>query len=68
MTEEARRELEALLSRLEPDSGALERKEERLFALRALARKYQRRPRRAAGRARRFPRAAGCARSGRGYA
>jgi DNA repair protein RecN (Recombination protein N) len=40
LAEEARRELEALLSRLDTDTGALERKEERLFALRALARKY----------------------------
>lgn len=39
-TEEARHELDALLSRLEVDSGSLERKEERLFALRAAARKY----------------------------
>src|SRR6202012_1162629 len=38
--EEARRELEALLSRLDSDTGALEKAEERLFALRALARKY----------------------------
>ena len=38
--EEARRELDSLLSRLETDTGSLERKEERLFALRALARKY----------------------------
>jgi DNA repair protein RecN (Recombination protein N) len=39
-TEEARRELEALLSRLEANPAELERKEERLFALRAVARKY----------------------------
>ncbi|HEX3673332.1 MAG TPA: DNA repair protein RecN [Rhizomicrobium sp.] len=39
-TEEGRRELEALLSRLDADPGELERKEERLFALRAMARKY----------------------------
>jgi DNA repair protein RecN (Recombination protein N) len=39
-TEEARRELEVLLSRLDADPAELERKEERLFALRALARKY----------------------------
>ena len=39
-TEEARRDLEALLSSLDTDSSALERKEERLFELRALARKY----------------------------
>ena len=40
LTEEARRDLEALLSRLDVDPGELERKEERLFALRAIARKY----------------------------
>ncbi|HEY0265632.1 MAG TPA: DNA repair protein RecN, partial [Rhizomicrobium sp.] len=40
LAEEARRELDSLLSRLDSDTGALERKEERLFALRALARKY----------------------------
>jgi len=40
LAEEARRELESLLSRLEVDAGELERKEERLFALRAAARKY----------------------------
>jgi DNA repair protein RecN (Recombination protein N) len=39
-TEEARRELDALLSSLDTDTAVLERKEERLFALRALARKY----------------------------
>ncbi|HEX3651730.1 MAG TPA: DNA repair protein RecN [Rhizomicrobium sp.] len=39
-TEEARRELEALLSRLDVDPGELEKKEERLFALRAAARKH----------------------------
>ncbi|HTQ14355.1 MAG TPA: DNA repair protein RecN [Rhizomicrobium sp.] len=38
--EDARRELESLLSRLEADPGELERKEERLFGLRAMARKY----------------------------
>jgi len=38
--EEARRELESLLSRLEVDSGELENKEERLFTLRAAARKH----------------------------
>jgi DNA repair protein RecN (Recombination protein N) len=43
-TEEARRELEALLSRLEADPTELERKEERLFALRAMARKYAAQP------------------------
>jgi len=40
LAEEARRELDILLSRLDTDTGTLERKEERLFALRALARKY----------------------------
>jgi len=40
LAEEARRELDALLSRLEIDAGTLERKEERLFAIRAAARKY----------------------------
>src|SRR5471030_2107765 len=40
LAEDARRELESLLSRLDSDTGSLERKEERLFALRALARKY----------------------------
>jgi DNA repair protein RecN (Recombination protein N) len=40
LAEEARRELDSLLSRLETDTGVLEKKEERLFALRALARKY----------------------------
>jgi DNA repair protein RecN (Recombination protein N) len=40
LAEEARRELQALLSRLEVDSGELEKKEERLFALRAAARKH----------------------------
>jgi DNA repair protein RecN (Recombination protein N) len=39
-TEEARRELDAFLSRLDADPLTLERKEERLFALRAAARKY----------------------------
>ncbi|HEY1838201.1 MAG: DNA repair protein RecN [Rhizomicrobium sp.] len=38
--EEARRVLESLLARLEADPGELERKEERLFGLRAVARKY----------------------------
>jgi DNA repair protein RecN (Recombination protein N) len=38
--EEARRELDSLLTRLEADPAALEKAEERLFALRALARKY----------------------------
>jgi len=40
MAEEARRELDALLTRLDADPGELERKEERLFAIRAAARKY----------------------------
>jgi len=40
LAEEARRELDALLSRLDADSGELERKEERLFAIRAMARKF----------------------------
>jgi DNA repair protein RecN (Recombination protein N) len=39
-TEEARRELDVFLSRLDADPTMLERKEERLFALRAAARKY----------------------------
>ncbi len=41
LSDEGRRELEAFLSRLEVDAGALERKEERLFALREAARKYR---------------------------
>ncbi|HWC62679.1 MAG TPA: DNA repair protein RecN [Rhizomicrobium sp.] len=40
LTEEARRELDAVLSGLDSDAAALEKKEERLFALRSLARKY----------------------------
>ena len=40
LTEEARRELESLLAQLGLDAGQLERKEERLFGLRAAARKY----------------------------
>jgi DNA repair protein RecN (Recombination protein N) len=40
LAEDARRELEALLSRLDADSSELDRKEDRLFALRAAARKY----------------------------
>lgn len=40
LTEEGRRELDALLSQLEVDSGQLEKTEERLFGLRAVARKY----------------------------
>ena len=38
--EEARRELDGFLASLDSDSASLEKKEERLFALRALARKY----------------------------
>lgn len=40
LTEEARRALEALLAELDVDPHELEMKEERLFALRATARKY----------------------------
>ena len=40
LAEEARRELDSLLSRLDSDTGAFEKAEERLFALRTLARKY----------------------------
>jgi DNA repair protein RecN (Recombination protein N) len=40
MVEEARRDLDSVLSGLDSNSAALERKEERLFELRALARKY----------------------------
>jgi DNA repair protein RecN (Recombination protein N) len=40
LIEEARRELEALLSELDADPFELERKEERLSALRAMARKH----------------------------
>ena len=40
LTEEARRELDGLLASLDTDAAVLEKKEERLFALRALARKY----------------------------
>jgi DNA repair protein RecN (Recombination protein N) len=40
LTEEARRELDGLLASLDTDTAVLEKKEERLFALRALARKY----------------------------
>jgi DNA repair protein RecN (Recombination protein N) len=40
LAEEARQQLDGLMSRLDTDTGALERKEERLFALRALARKH----------------------------
>src|SRR5262249_30879218 len=38
--EEARRELDALLARLDIDAGELERKEDRLHELRAAARKF----------------------------
>jgi len=44
LAEEARRELDALLSRLEADPAELERKEERLFTIRAAARKYATQP------------------------
>jgi len=40
LAEEGRRELELILSRLEADPRELEKKEERLFALRAAARKH----------------------------
>lgn len=40
LTEDGRRELEAFLSRLDADPGALERKDDRLHALRAAARKF----------------------------
>ena len=40
LTEDARRELDRLLSQLDVDSGLLEKKEERLFGLRAAARKF----------------------------
>ena len=40
LTEEGRRELHVLLSQLDVDNGLLEKKEERLFGLRAAARKY----------------------------
>lgn len=40
LTEEARRELQSLLARLEADPARLEKTEERLYALRAAARKY----------------------------
>jgi DNA repair protein RecN (Recombination protein N) len=40
LAEEGRRELEVFLSRLEADPHELEKKEERLFALRAAARKH----------------------------
>lgn len=44
LTEEARRELDSLLGRLELDPGELEKKEERLYALRDAARKYNVQP------------------------
>jgi len=40
LTEDARRELDALTSQVRIDANSLERKEERLFGLRAAARKY----------------------------
>jgi len=40
LTQEARERLEAFLTRLEFDSGELERKDDRIHALRATARKY----------------------------
>jgi DNA repair protein RecN (Recombination protein N) len=40
LTEEARREIDGVLAGLDSDAGVLERKEERLFTLRTLARKY----------------------------
>ena len=40
LAEDARRELDTLISQLEIDANSLERKEERLFGLRAVARKY----------------------------
>jgi len=40
LAEEARREIDCILAGLDTDTAALERKEERLFELRALARKY----------------------------
>src|SRR5207302_7715654 len=40
LTEDARRELDSLMSQLDVDAGLLEKKEERLFGLRAAARKY----------------------------
>jgi DNA repair protein RecN (Recombination protein N) len=40
LTEEARRDLDSLLTRLELDPRELEKKEERLYALRDVARKY----------------------------
>jgi len=44
LTEDGRHELDALLSRLEVDANELDRKEERLFAIRASARKYAVKP------------------------
>jgi DNA repair protein RecN (Recombination protein N) len=44
IVEDARRGLESLLARLDADPGELERKEERLFTLRAVARKYAVKP------------------------
>jgi DNA repair protein RecN (Recombination protein N) len=44
LVEDARRSLEALLAELDADPAELERKEERLFTLRAVARKYAVKP------------------------
>ncbi|MDR3526697.1 MAG: DNA repair protein RecN [Rhizomicrobium sp.] len=44
LAEEGSRELNALLSRLDVDGSALERKEDRLYALRAAARKFTVKP------------------------
>ena len=44
LAEEARRELDSVLTSLDTDAASLEKKEERLFALRALARKYSCQP------------------------
>ncbi len=44
LAEEGSRELNALLSRLDVDGSALERKEDRLYALRAAARKFSVKP------------------------
>jgi DNA repair protein RecN (Recombination protein N) len=44
IVEDTRRALESLLAQLDADPGELERKEERLFTLRAVARKYAVKP------------------------
>ena len=44
LTEEGSRELNAVLSRLDVDGSALERKEDRLYALRTAARKFATKP------------------------